>query len=168
MQINRDSKLGALFIQLVQFGAVGGVGYVVNLVVFNLLRSGPLNPEHVNGGTMYAGVVASILAIITNWLGNRYWTFSGHRGGGTVREGIEFFAVSLAGTGIGLLCLWVSHYLLGYTSALADNISLNIVGLALGSIFRFVLYRHWVFNSKRHTKPAEQNDTVAAPGNVAE
>ena len=46
---------------------------------------------------------------------------------------------------IALACLWFSHYLLGLTSALADNISANVVGLALGTLFRFWSYRKWVF-----------------------
>jgi putative flippase GtrA len=51
--------------------------------------------------------------------------------------------------GVGLLisvgCLWFSHYALGLTSPLADNISANVVGLALGTMFRFWSYRRWVF-----------------------
>jgi hypothetical protein len=69
-----------------------------------------------------------------------------------VREGIDFVAVSLGGMFIGLGCLWISHYLLGFTSLLADNISTNVVGLALGTAFRFWLYRVWVF-SPRRTRP---------------
>jgi putative flippase GtrA len=41
--------------------------------------------------------------------------------------------------------LWVSHYVLGFTSPLADNISANVVGLGLGTLFRFWSYRRWVF-----------------------
>jgi len=51
--------------------------------------------------------------------------------------------------GIGLACLWVSHYVLGHTSVLADNISSNVIGLLLGAVFRFVLYRYWVFSPTR-------------------
>ena len=51
--------------------------------------------------------------------------------------------------GIGLLCLWVSHYVLGFTSILADNISGNVIGLALGTAFRFTLYKLWVFAPHR-------------------
>ena len=51
--------------------------------------------------------------------------------------------------GLGMLpaviCLGVSHYLLGFTSLLADNISANIIGLVLGTILRFFLYEHTVF-----------------------
>ena len=39
----------------------------------------------------------------------------------------------------------ISHYLLGLDSALADNISANVVGLVLGTLFRFWSYRKWVF-----------------------
>jgi hypothetical protein len=46
---------------------------------------------------------------------------------------------------IALLCLWVSHYVLGYESALADNISANVIGLVLGTTFRFWSYHNWVF-----------------------
>jgi hypothetical protein len=66
-----------------------------------------------------------------------------------LREGIEFAIVSIGGMVIGLLCLWVSHYVLGYTSLLADNISSNVIGLALGTLFRFTFYRLWVFAPHR-------------------
>ncbi len=84
-----------------------------------------------------------------NWMGNRYWTFRAHRGRQLVREGIEFGLVSLGGMLIGLGCLWVSHYVLGFTSVLADNIASNVIGLGLGTIFRFTLYRMWVFAPHR-------------------
>ena len=47
--------------------------------------------------------------------------------------------------GIALACLWISHYVLGFASPLADNIATNVIGLALGTAFRFTLYRFWVF-----------------------
>jgi hypothetical protein len=50
---------------------------------------------------------------------------------------------------IALACLWISHHWLGYTSLFADNISSNVVGLALGTAFRFLLYRYWVFGHHR-------------------
>jgi putative flippase GtrA len=142
-------RFRALLGQLGKFGAVGLVGLVVDVTVFNLLRATVFSPEVMHGGPLYAKIVSTILAIIANWLGNRYWTFSGQRQSRTLREGAEFFFVSLLGMGIGLACLWLSHYVLGYTSALADNISSNVIGLALGAAFRFVLYRYWVFSPSR-------------------
>jgi hypothetical protein len=60
--------------------------------------------------------------------------------------------------GIPILCLWISHYLLDYKSLLADNISNYVVGLAIGTVFRFALYRWWVYapdrGSSRRAKDA--------------
>ncbi|MBC7442268.1 MAG: GtrA family protein [Ramlibacter sp.] len=151
------SRLLAFAGQLAKFGAVGLVGFVVDITVFNLLRASVFSPDLVHAGPLYAKVVSTALAIALNWIGNRYWTFGASRQSKTLREGAEFFAVSLAGMGIGLACLWVSHYLLGYTSVLADNISSNVVGLFLGSVFRFALYRYWVFS------PGRQAGRSAAP-----
>ncbi len=39
--------------------------------------------------------------------------------------------------------------MLGFTSVLADNISSNVVGLVLGTAFRFALYKWWVFAPHR-------------------
>lgn len=133
-----------LIAQFTRFGAVGLVGLAIDLGVFNLLRLTVFAPESIHEGPVLAKLVSTSLAIVANWIGNRYWTFREHRGRQLMREFVEFVAVSLGGMAIGLACLWVSHYLLGFTSILADNIATNVVGLALGTLFRFALYRLWV------------------------
>ena len=158
--------LFAFVAQLAKFGMVGLVGFAVDITVFNLLRATVFSPEALDSGPIWAKVVSTVLAILTNWVGNRYWTFSKNRQSQTLREGLEFFAVSLVGMGIGLACLWVSHYLLGYTSVVADNISSNVIGLALGAVFRFTLYRYWVFSPSRRaartTTPVPATVSTAA------
>jgi putative flippase GtrA len=164
-----EGRLRGLLVQLAQFGLVGAAGFLIDITVFNTLRLTVLSPEVIHTGPLLAKVISTVLAIAANWLGNRYWTFRGNRQDSTVREGIEFFAVSLVGMAIGLGCLWVSHYVLGFTSVLADNISANVVGLALGAVFRFTLYRYWVFAPSRRaavrsTGAAQgQNAVVAVP-----
>ncbi len=138
-----------LAMQFLRFGLVGGLGLVVDLGVFNLLRATVFNPDQIHEGPVFAKIVSTVLAIIVNWIGNRFWTFREHRGPQLLREGIEFGVVSIGGLMIGLLCLFISHYVLGYTSVLADNISSNVIGLALGTAFRFSLYRFWVFSPRR-------------------
>ena len=151
-----------LFLQFTRFGLVGLVGLVVDLGVFNILRATVFNPDHIHEGPVFAKIVSTVLAIIVNWVGNRFWTFREHRGPQLLREGIEFGVVSIGGLLIGLLCLFVSHYLLGYTSVLADNISSNVIGLALGTAFRFSLYRFWVFSPRRgEPNPALFDDDLA-------
>lgn len=154
ISINRNRLLG-LASQVGKFGAVGLVGFVVDVAVFTLLRTTVFTPENMHAGPMYAKIISTMFAIAANWVGNRFWTFGEHRQARALREGIEFLAVSLVGMGIGLACLWISHYVLGYTSVLSDNISSNVIGLALGSVFRFALYRFWVFSPSRRGAVAE-------------
>lgn len=162
------SRLLAFVSQLGKFGAVGLVGFAVDVTVFNLLRTTILDSDEVHAGPIYAKIISTLLAILVNWIGNRLWTFSANRQDHTVREGLEFFSVSLAGMGIGLACLWFSHYVLGFTSVLADNISGNVIGLALGAVFRFSLYRWWVFAPHRSGAPTSTGAgaTSAAPSAV--
>jgi putative flippase GtrA len=150
----KDS-MRALIAQLARFGTVGLIGLVIDVGVFNLLRATVLSPEELHEGPVIAKVISTALAIVANWIGNRHWTFRGHGRSQLVREGAEFAVVSVGGMLIGLLCLWVSHYLLGFTSVLADNIAANVVGLALGTAFRFTLYRLWVYNPRRSTAARE-------------
>lgn len=161
--------------QFTRFGVVGLVGLVIDLAVFNLLRATVLSPENLHEGPVLAKIISTSLAIIANWIGNRYWTFREHRGRQLWREFVEFLIVSLGGMLIGLACLWVSHYLLGLTSILADNISTNVVGLALGTLFRFTFYRLWVFAPHRGDRapavfPADEgqsDEAVSTPSSGA-
>lgn len=138
-----------LVAQFARFGVVGGVGFLIDFGVFNLLTFTVLGSESIHEGPLIAKVISTTLAIIFNWMGNRHWTFRAHRGRQLVREGVEFGVVSVIGMLIGLGCLFVSHYLLGFDSKLADNISSNVIGLGLGTLFRFTLYRLWVFAPHR-------------------
>jgi putative flippase GtrA len=146
-------KYRRLFFELVKFGLVGGMGFVVQVTASNILWATIFSPTVTTAGPVYAMLVSTLLAIIVNWLGNRYWTFRKERQTRIVRESVEFFAVSVVGMMIGVGCLWVSHYVLGYRTQLADNISGNVIGLILGAAFRFVLYRFWVFNPSRSIRP---------------
>jgi putative flippase GtrA len=142
---------GHLFKQLMKFGLIGGLGVVVDMGVFNWLRATVLSPSEVTWGPMAANIIATLVAIVFNWAGNRFWTFRKERHHtSTSREAIVFCAVSLAGMLIGLLPLWFTHYGMGWTSPIADNIS-KLVGIGLGSVFRFVLYRWWVYSPSRAT-----------------
>lgn len=139
----------ALVTQLGRFGLVGLVGLAIDVGVFNLLRLTVLSPDNMHEGPVVAKVISTSLAIVANWLGNRYWTFGRERRPHWVREAVEFGLVSIGGMLIALGCLWVSHYALGLTSVVADNISTNVVGLVLGTAFRFTFYRLWVFGAHR-------------------
>ena len=124
--------MSALLRQFLRFGVVGLGGLVIDVAVFNILRTTVLSPENVAAGPIIAKVISTSLAIVANWIGNRYWTFRTSRGQRVIREGFAFAIVSIGGMLIAVLCLWVSHYVLGFTSVIADNIASNVVGLGLG------------------------------------
>lgn len=133
----------------VKFGVVGSIGLVLDVGIFNLLRLGVFGEGHWAQGPIGAKVISVSVAIAFNWLGSRYWTFRAHRRRNWVRELLEYVVVSLGGMAIGLACLWVSHYALGFNNLVADNIASNVIGLGLGTVFRFALYRYWVYGHHR-------------------
>ncbi len=122
--------------------AVGGTGYVVDVTSFNMLRSesllSTLDPS-------YARVVAVALAMVVTYLGNRLFTWRGRTSGDRRREIGLFIIFNLIGLGLSVATLVVSHDVLALTSRLADNISANVVGLALGTLFRYWSYKKFVF-----------------------
>ncbi|BDZ53778.1 GtrA family protein [Agromyces marinus] len=134
---------------LVKFGVVGLIGFAIDVALFNALRVGVFGEGTWAQTAIGAKVISTSVAIVFNWVGNRYWTFRRHRRRHALREFAEYAVVSLGGMAISLACLWVSHHVLGFTSLLADNIASNVIGLGLGTAFRFLLYRYWVFGHHR-------------------
>jgi putative flippase GtrA len=141
--------------ELGKFGVVGLVAYIIDLTVFNVLRfaggEGPLYDK-----PLTAKALSVLIATTFAYFGNRNWTFKDRTRSSFRREYTLFFVFNAVGMVISLSCLWVSHYLLGFDSALADNISANVIGLVLGTIFRFWGYHTWVFPN--HVSSVEQNN----------
>ena len=126
-----------------------GVASVVDVGVFNLLRAGGDHSDSFFQGPIGAKIVSVVVATLVTWFGNRYWTFRENRRKNFLLELLEFSAISVAGLGINLLVLWFTHYVLGFTSLAADNVSANVIGLGLAMLFRFALYRYWVYGNHR-------------------
>jgi putative flippase GtrA len=137
-------QAGELAHEVAKFGVVGCVAFAVDIGVFNLLR------YHGGEGVLYekpitAKVVSTVVATLVAYLGNRFWTFRDRERVGYAREYLLFFLLNAVGLLISVGCLWLSHYVLDLRSPLADNVSANVVGLGLGTLFRFWAYRRWVF-----------------------
>lgn len=145
--------------ELVRFGSVGAVAFVVDVGLMNLLRFGP--GELLGHKPLTAKIISVAVATLVAWVGNRYWTFASRRTENKVRELLGFVVVNVGGMGIAVGCLWFSHYVLGFTSPLADNVSANGVGLVLGMVFRYFAYRQLVFTS---AAPPSAPVTEPAPG----
>lgn len=132
-----------------KFGVVGLIGYGIDVGIFNMLRLGVFGHDHFFAGPLGAKIISVTISTLVTWFGNRYWTFREHRRQNIMLELLEFCTIAIIGMGIALLCLYISHYVMGYTSLLADNISSNVVGLILATGFRFLLYRFWVYSPGR-------------------
>lgn len=142
----RPAELATRFAtpEVVTFLAVGGAGYVVDVGGFNLLRAVPLFAAH---DPAWAKIVAVALAMVVTYVGNRALTWRHSSSPHRRREAVLFIVFNLVGLGFSVATLFVSHDLLGLTSALADNVSANVIGLGLGTLFRFWTYRRFVFAS---------------------
>lgn len=136
--------------ETVTFLAVGGAGYVTDVVAFNLLRT--LDPFALLDPTV-ARTLAVIPAMAVTFIGHRSLTWQDRERVMSGRERraqfVQFVVVNAFGFGISVGCLAISHDALGWRSAVADNISANVVGLALGTVFRFAAYRWFVFGGSR-------------------
>jgi putative flippase GtrA len=141
-----------------KFLAIGGAGYVTDVTVFNVLRLGLLHEK-----PLTAKVISTVVATLVTYAGNRVWTFRHRERSGFAREYVLFFLLNGIGMLITVATLAVSHYVLGFTSPLADNIAGNVVGIALGTLFRFWSYRRWVFREV----PAEPAGPAAGPAGGA-
>ncbi len=136
-----------IHIEAGKYAIVGAAATVVDIALFNIFISVDTFTDipHIS---IFAKVASSAIAIVVAYLGHKLWTFS-HRSGHdseTFQLGL-FVLVNLAGLLIALSCLWFSRYVLGFTSQFSDNVSANVVGLALGTIFRFLASRKWVFTT---------------------
>ena len=131
--------VGVLYREAIKFGVIGLVAFVIDMGTFNLLRHTVLQDK-----PTAAVIISASVATVFAWVGNRAWTFRHRRNRPAHHEAALF-----AGTnGVALLvqaaCVASSNYLLGFESLTADNVA-KVVGIGLGTLFRFWAYRRFVF-----------------------
>lgn len=143
------AALQPLVREISKFGAVGLVGTIVDFGAFNVLRYlGEDGQGILFDQPLLAKALSVIVATIVTFTGNLLWTYRNQAQRRNVVSGyLLFFFFNAIGMAFALGCLWISHYGLGLTNPLADNISANVIGLGLGTIFRFWAYRKWVFRA---------------------
>ncbi len=136
-------RVGRLWRELVKFGAVGGAGLLVNLLVFNLVR-------HVTDlQVVRASVIATIVSIVFNYVGFRYFTYRDRDKSGRTRELTLFLLFSAAGLVIENGVLYLATYGFGWDSPLQSNV-FKFLGIGIATLFRFWSYRTWVFRTLPH------------------
>jgi putative flippase GtrA len=135
--------------EVLTFLAVGAVGYVVDVLAFNYLRT---LPPFATQDPSVAKTLAVAAAMVVTYVGNESLTWRGESGSDRRRQVALFVLFNVIGLGFSIVTLMISHDLLGLTSPLADNISANVIGLALGTAFRYLTYKKYVFVSAPGTE----------------
>jgi putative flippase GtrA len=172
--IQRSAGTYRRFRRLIHEGAkfliVGLIGIGVTNLVFIPLH-GPLGL-----GPLTSVTIATIVATVVTFLGNRYWSFRHREGAGTAREGATFFVLNGVGLLIQYAVLGFTNYALGLTTKVENVIAVNL-GIALGTLFRFWSYRKWVWvppevrlarlRRGRHRKGRPQTAAMASAPAVA-
>jgi putative flippase GtrA len=119
--------------QLAKFGIVGGSGYLINLAVFAVL-AGSLGVHHT-----VAAIGAFCVAVTSNFLWNRYWTFGpGESSAGF--QAVRFFTVSLGSLGINLAVLEVL-----VAGATVGELTAQAIAVAVAMPFNFLGNKLWTF-----------------------
>jgi putative flippase GtrA len=126
--------------EIAKFGIIGLVAYVVTVAISNALRFGPSKL-----GPITSLGIAMIIAATFSYFANRHWTWRHKERQGLGREYSLFLALSVGGFLLTELPVAFSEYVLHLHSPLAYNISGNLIGTGIGTIWRFWSFKRWVF-----------------------
>jgi putative flippase GtrA len=148
MNIIKDTKERERFIK---FAIVGTIGFGVDSLTFNLVRSGLGLPAEIST------VISFCAAVVSNFLFNRYWTYPDSRSKPVMSQITQFAAVNVAGLVIRTVVFAVIHkplvglfevvlpdFILSPT-VMGENISLAIVVIIV-MFWNFLVNRFWTYN----------------------
>ena len=141
MTVDGKKEIGGFSLfakQAIKYYSVGGSGVLVNLGILYALT------DFMGLWYIASQVIAISISISSNFLFNRFWTFSG-----SIEEQrnsvmyVKFLIVSLIGMGIQL----------GITSVLVEGAALYYmyaagVGIAIAGAINYVVNRRWTFGIK--------------------
>ena len=141
MTVDGKKEIGGFSLfakQAIKYYSVGGSGVLVNLGILYALT------DFMGLWYIASQVIAISISISSNFLFNRFWTFSG-----SIQEQrnsvmyVKFIIVSLIGMGIQL----------GITFALVENIALYYmyaagIGIVVAGAINYVVNRRWPFGIK--------------------
>lgn len=137
---------GQLAAEAAKFGVIGAIGVFVDLGAYAFLQYGWFGPTEgpLYGHEKLASVGATAIASVFSWVCNRYWTFRHKRGGNLRREIVLFSFFNAIGALITVGCIAFAIDVL-HLRGLAWESAARIVGIGVGTLFRFWTYRRWVF-----------------------
>jgi len=139
--------------EFAKFGIIGVGGLIITNVGYALLHSHGVGP-------VSSATIATIVATIVAYIGNRYWSFRHRERTSVPREGLIFFLLNGMGLLIQDAVVAFNSYVLHLEHhKVAEFLALNI-GIGLATIFRFWSYRKFVWR----LSPTDDSGTGAVPG----
>lgn len=144
--------------RFVKFAVVGVIGAVVDFTTYNLLLT-LFGYLQVNDrlATVTSGTLSFLLAIMSNFIWNRYWTYPDSRSKRIRRQFVQFFLVNVTALLIRLpvltftyepfthLVIWLAPGLNLWAERIGKNLALALaVGIAM--FWNFFVNRYWTYN----------------------
>ncbi len=150
MIILRDPKERERFLK---FAVVGTIGFGVDTLSYNLVRSGLGLPAELSS------VISFCVAVISNFLFNRFWTYPDSRSKPLLGQLSQFAVVNVAGLMIRTVIFSLIHGPLTVLAAglgfvgdlgiepkvIGENLSLAIV-VVIVMFWNFFVNRFWTYN----------------------
>jgi putative flippase GtrA len=127
------------WLQLVRFGVVGGVGFVLNLAVYTLCVHGLGIDYHA------AAVISWLVAVANNFVLNRHWTFDAGEGRAHF-QAMRFVIVSLVALAVSQLLL--TAFVEG---AGISKVAAQALAVAASMPLNFLGNKLWSFRSEAAT-----------------
>jgi putative flippase GtrA len=124
--------------ELGAFGVVGGISFLLDVGLFQLLYA------YVGLEAALSKLLATAVAMSAAFAGHRYWSFSHRARTGLRREYVRFSVINGATLLLGVLTIVVVRHPLHQESALVLQAA-NVGAIVVGTMIRYVCYRTWVF-----------------------
>jgi putative flippase GtrA len=156
--------------ELLKFAMVGGTTWMIDTIVFLVLKTTVLQPKPIT-----AKIIAVLVATIVSYVLNREWSFRTRGGRETHHEAALFFIVSGVGVIVYTAPLAISRYVFHLaepavsllTQEVADFVSGQVIGVIAGMAFRWWAFRRFVFPDedvrRQRAVPADEADRTDDP-----
>jgi putative flippase GtrA len=137
--------------RFVRFAIVGTIGAIIDFGVFNILTIVFSFPS------IYSSIFSFLVAVISNFLWNRHWTYPEAREKPISHQMFQFFIVSAIGLGIRTpLFAWLEKILINFSATslpdfflspmiIGHNISLA-TAIFVVLIWNFIANRYWTYS----------------------
>ena len=151
MKLARDciEWVRRLWQEIAKFGVVGIIGFVVQEIGFNVCHF------DLKLHLFTANAIATVIAAVVTFFGNKYWSFRHRTGQSTRRETIAFIVLNAVGMLIQYGAVWIAENGFGATDKVMINVA-YLIGIGVATLFRFWSYRKWVWQAPVGPPPIEE------------